>query len=389
MAADPPYSNSAALRNATTQAQVEMFEQEMTRMKLAHKLEVKEAVQKAASHHVDKVEAKQRTSQGQPHDTEPVQSQGYSKYESHSSSQPRSGTVQPQGNSNMRPYQMAQKDRLQAQKSGENYKEIGSELKLLLNEMRNMITDRHDTNQWHDKRGHDKMKDRESQRGSTAPSTRHRDIRGRDIKLANKSRPKLKTADIFPVEMKKAFTHYRVPPAPSDISYYSDAEVDDRIHNRSRSQPGTYALYSPKLKENSTRSRGRHRRSRSAEASYVLPKDSSTWTDSDYRTSDYSPTAPESDITDTNTSRALTSDIETSSFTQDLLESDLITSLSVGSPVMESTKENPSPPSKSIPDTQLLCKHLEEKIISLTRMGDNLQKENKEMADLMKHREKS
>jgi hypothetical protein len=41
---------------------------------------------------------------------------------------------------------------------------------------------------------------------------------------------------------------------------------------------------------------------------------------------------------DTNTSRALTSDIETSFFTQDLLESDLITSLSVGSPVMESTK---------------------------------------------------
>jgi hypothetical protein len=29
----------------------------------------------------------------------------------------------------------------------------------------------------------------------------------------------------------------------------------------------------------------------------MLPKDSSTWTDSDYRTSDYSPTAPESDIT--------------------------------------------------------------------------------------------
>jgi hypothetical protein len=39
--------------------------------------------------------------------------------------------------------------------------------------------------------------------------------------------------------------------------------------------------------------------------------------------------------------------------------------------------DDPSPPSKSIPDTQLLCKRLEEKIISLTRMGDNLQKENK------------
>jgi hypothetical protein len=74
-----------------------------------------EAVQKAASQHVDKLESKQRTSQGQPHDTEPVQSQGYSKYESHSTSQPRSGSVQHQGNSNMRPDQMAQQDRLQAQ----------------------------------------------------------------------------------------------------------------------------------------------------------------------------------------------------------------------------------------------------------------------------------
>ena len=36
---------------------------------------------------------------------------------------------------------------------------------------------------------------------------------------------------------------YRVP--PSDISYYSDADIDERIQNRSRSQPGTYAIYSP------------------------------------------------------------------------------------------------------------------------------------------------
>lgn len=40
---------------------------------------------------------------------------------------------------------------------------------------------------------------------------------------------------------------------------------------------------------------------------------------------------------DTNTSR-VTSDVETSSFSQELIDSDIITSLSVGSPVMESTK---------------------------------------------------
>jgi hypothetical protein len=70
-----------------------------------------ERVQKAASQHVDKLESRQRTSQGQPHDTEPFQSQGYSKYDSHATSQPRSGnsgTVHHQENSNMRPDQMAQ-----------------------------------------------------------------------------------------------------------------------------------------------------------------------------------------------------------------------------------------------------------------------------------------
>ncbi|XP_045203592.2 trichohyalin-like isoform X4 [Mercenaria mercenaria] len=361
--------DKAALRNATTQAQVEMFEQEMTRMKLAHKLEVKEAVQKASSQHVDKADSKQRTSQPQLQDAELVQSLGYSQLRQ-GTSQPHSqdtGTVQPQGYCQMRPEFTAQHDRLQAQKSSENYKEIGSELKLLLSEMRNMITDRQDTKQ-----------------GRPAPTRRQRDIRSKDSKHGTKSRPKPKTVEMFPVE-KKAFTHYRVPPAPSDISYYSDAEVDDRIHNRSRSQTGTYALYSPEQKEDQARRSGsRHRRSRSAEASIMLSRDLSTWTESDYRTSDCSPPLPESDITDTNTSRAVTSDVESSSFSQELSDSDLITSLSVGSPVMESTKEDPSPCSKAIPDTQALCKRLEEKIISLTRMGDNLQKENKEMADLMK-----
>ena len=32
----------------------------------------------------------------------------------------------------------------------------------------------------------------------------------------------------------------------TDVSYYSDAEVDDRLsHNRSRSLTGNYVLYSP------------------------------------------------------------------------------------------------------------------------------------------------
>lgn len=41
---------------------------------------------------------------------------------------------------------------------------------------------------------------------------------------------------------------FRVPPPPSDISCYSDAEADDRIHNRSRTLAGAYAMYSPELK---------------------------------------------------------------------------------------------------------------------------------------------
>ena len=35
------FNSQSVVRNATTQAQVEMFEQEMTRMKLKHQLDVK------------------------------------------------------------------------------------------------------------------------------------------------------------------------------------------------------------------------------------------------------------------------------------------------------------------------------------------------------------
>ena len=39
---------------------------------------------------------------------------------------------------------------------------------------------------------------------------------------------------------------YRIPPVMSDVSSYSDAEVEDRLsHNRSRSLTGNYVLYSP------------------------------------------------------------------------------------------------------------------------------------------------
>ena len=41
-------------------------------------------------------------------------------------------------------------------------------------------------------------------------------------------------------------SYFRVPQAMTDVSYYSDAEVDDRLsHNRSRSLTGNYVLYSP------------------------------------------------------------------------------------------------------------------------------------------------
>lgn len=41
------------------------------------------------------------------------------------------------------------------------------------------------------------------------------------------------------------------------------------------------------------------------------------------------------------------------------------------------TLEDMIPSSPAVTDTQELCKRLEERIISLTRMGDNLQKENR------------
>ena len=41
------------------------------------------------------------------------------------------------------------------------------------------------------------------------------------------------------------------------------------------------------------------------------------------------------------------------------------------------TEDDPSPPRVPVPDTNELCKRLEEKIMSLTKIGGNLQKENK------------
>ena len=41
------------------------------------------------------------------------------------------------------------------------------------------------------------------------------------------------------------------------------------------------------------------------------------------------------------------------------------------------TEDDPSPPRMAVPDTNELCKRLEEKIMSLTKIGGNLQKENK------------
>ena len=43
-----------------------------------------------------------------------------------------------------------------------------------------------------------------------------------------------------------SFLLSRIPPVMSDVSSYSDAEVEDRLsHNRSRSLTGNYILYSP------------------------------------------------------------------------------------------------------------------------------------------------
>lgn len=279
----------AVVRNATTQAQVELFEQEMTRMKLRHQLDVKEAVQKA---------------------TKP---QAQSMYRGSGDQKPAQTAGGGDGarTSQLNPELMAQKDRLAAQKSGEQYKEIGSELKHLLKEMRTLISDK------------------KERRPVLEP-------------ISKPSRPKHRAPS--PTEgRRKAFVHYRVPQVTSDMSYYSDAEVEDRLsHNRSRSLTGNYVLYSPDNQGSREALRERnHRRSHSAEASYCLPRDVD---DSDFHSKDDSGR--------------------------------------VVSP--ELTEDESLPLRESVPDTNELCKRLEEKIISLTKLGGNLQKENKEMADLMK-----
>ena len=88
-----------------------------------------------------------------------------------------------------------------------------------------MITDRQDTNQGRYKHGQDFIKDRDSQRSSTASSRRQRDTQGRDVKHGHKSRPKPKTTNKLPVEMKKAFTHYRY----NCLDYYLLSRLNSHI----------------------------------------------------------------------------------------------------------------------------------------------------------------
>ncbi|XP_033742332.1 coiled-coil domain-containing protein 158-like isoform X1 [Pecten maximus] len=294
-------AKKANTKTATTQAQLEQFEQELTCLKLKHQLDMQEAIQKTT----------QRKGQGQKDlpSTYPV------------------AVYYPQEDGNF--------DTVKGGKSGQftdrqiptrDTDDYRGELKTLLHEMRTLISEKKDRN--------------------------------------NHARPSIHrryNSTQLPVQTNLPKGHYRLYSSSETEEYHSDNEVD-RTLNRSRSKFDYSAMSSMK----GSRSRSlspvhQYQRRHSLDTTAVTrsPQSYISRSPEFLRKSGSSRLGPYSnDLSQENESMAHKDD-----------------EVKPGS-------------TRLVSNTQDLCKRLEERIESLSKMGGSLQKENKEMADLMKQQGK-
>ncbi|XP_021375786.1 coiled-coil domain-containing protein 158-like isoform X9 [Mizuhopecten yessoensis] len=291
-------AKKANTKTATTQAQLEQFEQELTCLKLKHQLDMQEAIQKTT----------QRKGQGQK---DPV------------------AVYYPQEEGNLDLIKGGKSSQLtDRQIPTRDTDDYRGELKTLLHEMRTLISEKKDRN-------------------NHARPSLHRRYNSANV----------------PVQTNIPAGHYRLYSSSETEEYHSDNEVDRTLNgSRSRSKFDYSGMSSMK----GSRSRSlspvhQYQRRHSLDTTAVTRSPHS-----------YISRSPEF-MRKSGSSRLGTYGNDLSQETESLAHQD--NEVKPGS-------------TRLVSNTQDLCKRLEERIESLSKMGGSLQKENKEMADLMKQQGK-
>ncbi|XP_061189078.1 coiled-coil domain-containing protein 158-like isoform X2 [Saccostrea echinata] len=314
-------------KNAMCQAEVEQYQQDVARLKLRHQLDLQEAIQRSLPNKVTEFENPPLFTSAYP---------GVSHLKSDMGSRPSSL------NSERRfPNKEFSVESVPTRDTDE-YKYVGSELKHLVDQMKSLMADR---------------KQKQAEKAS-----HHR--RSRSAQNA-----------------------YDSSKSSSDTEYHSDVELERsylRSRSRDKSDNREYSGYSS-LRENRSRSLSPHRghqRSFSNDTSQLLRAGNDSYPSRTVGSLESRPSATRDSYT-TDPTDVSKEDTHNSLSLQDSAE------LSAGE-CSGSCKEAgtgrgiPLPPPTETNNTEDLCRRLEQKIESLTKMGGSLQKENREMADLMK-----
>ncbi|XP_076071056.1 uncharacterized protein LOC143042560 [Mytilus galloprovincialis] len=312
----PTKPKKAATRNATTQAEIEQYEQELARLRLKHQLDLQEVIQKNKDKYPSIVYPVS------PHYPQDEFSQSSSRTQ-----EQMTRSSEPQSTARSSDYDHQEKPT----RDTDEYRAFGNELKSLLTEMRELVSEK-------------KQSANYAQKAS----------------LHRYSKP--------PVQTNINYNH-KHDSLSSDTEYHSDAEVD-RTCNRSRSRTHDYSAFVYKdNRSKSTSPRNRHRRSNSSELSLLL-KDQNNYNPQDSHR-----------ITNLPNRSVKINSYTSDSVTDSRNDSDMSDQQFQAVPLSHPSREKPT---RLLPDTQELCKRLEEKIESLTKMGGTLQRENKDTAELMK-----
>ncbi|XP_076467879.1 uncharacterized protein LOC143298797 isoform X2 [Babylonia areolata] len=285
-----------ALKSASTQAQLEQFDQEVATLKLRHQLDLKEATQMCLnkSPKVSWVPVKDNTGR------ESKEEKGTAEQNRNSSTlTPRSNKVQKKG------FSMPK-----TQEIHEVQTEAGKELNALLGEMRQLIHGQREMNQQQQQHTRDSPRAGTQSSPLKSKSSRRRS-RSNSMEKSRLSPPSMMTDGDGSLAMS-------FPPRSDDISGFS---AGSRSTPPSPGRAGMRGLW---------------------------PLDGTT------QGSSCLTNGSQSDITE-------------------------LTATSFGSCLTG----NGGTAITVVPDTQELCRRLEEKISNLTRMGSNLQHENQEMAQLI------
>ncbi|XP_067664137.1 coiled-coil domain-containing protein 158-like [Haliotis asinina] len=346
----------AGLKTATAQAKMEQFEQDIARLKINHQLDLKEAAQVITGKTpYSAIPPSGRSSRTHP----PSLRKG----------RESSGVTYPHKPASSIP---AQEQEPHPQEPTENYAVVGQELKDLLKEMRSLIAGQREV----------------TQKSNLRPSVYHsspvhtRDRRSKDSG-SSPDVDSLSDSEIEPTWLRaRARSNIDFSGVSSVREVNSAPQTPQRRHRRSCSA-------------DLSSSRSKPRQDSRYESSRISASSSpgrSSYTGTPYRSRDgalsYHPSFSKSANTLLNSlctpPRALCP--------QTCLPTHLVVSPVDCTPVslspdpdrdLDTDNFNPASMSSLTPDTQVLCKRLEEKIENLTKMGGNLQRENREMANLM------